>query len=453
MILAVSEFRKTIIHRAGGATGRLSCFTEVAFPLQSGEGLKPEEIRPDGLIQAAWGKKQWAALVEVKVGRCALDEEQIDKYLRLARQERFDALITVSNQPAQADGRPPVKMNGHLLKSVAVVHCSWDRLLSEAQVLSRNKAVSDPDQAWMLDEWIRYIEDPESRIVVPPHLGRHWCEVLQAFQTGSPAANSPELQDVIAHWRGFLRKAALRLRAKLGVEVRVAATAGERKEAKKHLQQLAIDTCRSGALNGVLKVRDAAGPISVDIFLSSRCVRYALAVPAPTAGKQATRVKWLARQLRALREIPSSLQVTAEWTTKGLVSQGRAQEIADDPAQLQVDPTKVPIPKDLMPRRFVLQRKLPLAKSKGRSSGRVLEAIAEGLEDFYRDVVQGVKAYVPQVPRLPAEEEPEADLKSEESTATIEQQAVSEGVPPETPADEPLSPPASGQGSPDDPPA
>ncbi len=77
-----------------------------------------------------------------------MEQEQIDKYHRLAKQEQFDALITVSNQAAKTDGTPPVKLNRHLLKAVPVIHYSWDRLLSEAQVLSRKKAVTDPDQKW-----------------------------------------------------------------------------------------------------------------------------------------------------------------------------------------------------------------------------------------------------------------------------------------------------------------
>lgn len=148
------------------------------YQLDCRGGNPPEELRPDGLVQAVHGKRRWVALVEVKVGRANLDPDQIDKYHRLAREERADALITVSNQPALPDGRPPVSLDGRRLRSIPVSHFSWERLLSEAQMLSRKKEVSDPDQKWMLDEWIRYVDDLESRIIVPPDLGSHWGEVL-----------------------------------------------------------------------------------------------------------------------------------------------------------------------------------------------------------------------------------------------------------------------------------
>ncbi len=250
VIMAVSEFGRLLVHRAGGPGGRLSCFTEPPFELRVGDGIKPETIRPDGLVRSVHGKRRWVGLVEAKVGTCPLEQDQIDQYHRLAKQEQFDALITVSNQAAKADGTPPVKVNGHLLKSVPVVHYSWDRLLSEAQVLSRKKAVTDPDQKWMLDEWIRYVDDPESKIIVPPHLGRHWVDVLKAFQTGSPPASSPELQDVVRHWVGYLRKAALRLRAKLGVEVRVKVTKAEKENPLKRALSASVQNLGGPELAG-----------------------------------------------------------------------------------------------------------------------------------------------------------------------------------------------------------
>lgn len=57
VILAVSEFGRLLVHRAGGPGGRLSCFTEPPFQLRVGEGIKPEPIRPDGLVRSVHGKE------------------------------------------------------------------------------------------------------------------------------------------------------------------------------------------------------------------------------------------------------------------------------------------------------------------------------------------------------------------------------------------------------------
>ena len=403
MIHAVSEFGKKIVRQAGGPGGKLSCFTEIPFQLQRGEGTQPETIRPDGLIEAVRGKKRWVALVEVKVGNNALDQEQINKYHRLARQEGFDALITVSNQPARADDKPPVKLNGHLLKKVSVVHYSWDRLLSEAQVLGRKKAVSDPDQKWMLDEWIRYIDDSKSKIIVPPDLGSHWSSILKAARTNALDQSGSELRDVARCWMGYLRKAAFRLRAKLGVNVQIRLSNKEKSDSELHLKRIIANARADGTLSAVFRIPGAVGDIQIEVFLHSRSVRYGLEVAAPTKGKQTTRVKWMSRQLRSLN-LPSDLRVTAGWTAHGLLTSAPASQFVDDPGALLVDRKGVSLPKDVNPKLFLLQWTAKLQPSRGRSNAPVLEGISKGLEDFYLRVVEDLVPFVPPAPRLVTKE-------------------------------------------------
>ena len=175
MVRAVSEFGRVFVRAAGGPAGRISCYTEVPFKL----GEPPARtIRPDGIVHAVRGKKEWSALVEVKVGNNPLDGDQVDAYHRLARDESFDALVTVSNQAALPNGHPPVPLDGRRLRKIPVVHLSWERLLTEAKMLCNQKEVDDPDQHWMLDEWIKYVANEESRIIEPPVLGKYWGPVL-----------------------------------------------------------------------------------------------------------------------------------------------------------------------------------------------------------------------------------------------------------------------------------
>lgn len=401
MIPAVSEFGRSIVRRAGGLPGRLSCFTEIPHQLDQGDQKKPEDLRPDGLIRSIRGKKQWVALVEVKVGKTPLDQEQVDKYHRLARQEGYNALITVSNQTALPGDRPPVSLDGRKLRSTPVIHFSWERLLSEAQMLSRKKTVSDPDQKWMLDEWIRYVDDPDSKILEPPELGPAWNDVLKAAKTSGLAEVVSELEDVVNHWIGYLRKAAFRLRAKLGVEVRPRLTRADKADHRVHVNRLISEAITHNSLSGALKIPDAAGDLTVEVFLNSRTVRYGVEVYAPTEGRQLTRVRWFARQLRSMHDLPSSLQVTVDWSSRNLISCGLASQLADDASTFLVNRQGVPIPKDVMPRRFLIHWTTSLYRGRGRSTAPVLEGVSRGLEDFYRSVVERLMPYVPPAPRLP----------------------------------------------------
>ena len=54
----------------------------------------------------------------------------------------------------------------------------------------------------------------------------------------------PELQNVARYWVGYLRKAAFRLRAKLGVDVEVRLSRKERKDSELQAQNSTTRLCR-----------------------------------------------------------------------------------------------------------------------------------------------------------------------------------------------------------------
>lgn len=399
---AVSEFGKTLVALAGGPRGRVATYTEV--PFKTGTGPDEKELRPDGLLCVTRGKREWRALLEVKVGDNPLGQEQFDLYHKLARDVEVDALITISNQAALPNGLPPLSVDGRRLRSVSVTHLSWERLLSEARVLSRREGVADEDQSWMLEEWVRYLADPASRIIEPPQLGKHWKTVLRAAREANLPAASLEVQDVVEHWDGFLRKVAMRLRAKLGADVQLVVSRAEKADPQSRLKKLHAEAIQSGELNGAFKIRDAAGPLFVSIILPARSVQYAVEVKPPTEGRQKTRVTWLTRQLKA-SDVAKELLVQVRWDKGRVESQARILEAMENPDALLRDSEHQPVPRDAMPRLYRLERTIRLPKGRGRSTVPVLEGIAVGLETFYRKVVENLRPFVPRAPRLSPEQE------------------------------------------------
>ncbi len=93
----VKEFSKVLLGPLGAPSGSVETFIEVPFAL--GE----VQVIPDGLIRVSRGSRSWTALVEVKTGRNELQTQQLENYLDVAREQGFDALITISNEiPAMA---------------------------------------------------------------------------------------------------------------------------------------------------------------------------------------------------------------------------------------------------------------------------------------------------------------------------------------------------------------
>ncbi len=94
--------------------------TFIEVPFQLGD----RRIYPDGLIRVARGRKTWTALVEVKTGTNELEVAQLESYLDVAREQGFDALVTISNEIPPAAGQQPTKVDKRKLRRVALHHYS-----------------------------------------------------------------------------------------------------------------------------------------------------------------------------------------------------------------------------------------------------------------------------------------------------------------------------------------
>ena len=102
-MMAVREFGRALVTRFGGPAGVIETYLEVPFTLDDRTSI------PDGVIRVARGGRIWTALLEVKTGTSPLRNEQVERYLDLARQQGYDAVITLSNDLAPVGGVHPVQ--------------------------------------------------------------------------------------------------------------------------------------------------------------------------------------------------------------------------------------------------------------------------------------------------------------------------------------------------------
>ena len=128
----------------GAPAGVLEAYTEAPFLLGDAR------CYPDGLIRVTRGSRSWTALVEVKSGTNELQAQQLENYLDIARNEGFDAVITISNEIPATAGQHPTKIDKRKIKKVALHHYSWSQVLSEAVIQKEHRGVADSDQAWIL---------------------------------------------------------------------------------------------------------------------------------------------------------------------------------------------------------------------------------------------------------------------------------------------------------------
>ena len=182
------------------------------------------------------GSATWTALVEVKTGANELKAAQVESYLDVAREQGFDAVVTISNQLVGAPGEHPVMVDKRKLRKVSLHHLSWSQIRTEALVEQANKSVSDPDQAWILAEFIRYLEHPRSGAAEFEDMGPSWVAVRESVRSGTLQPADKGALDVARRFGHLVSFAAMLLSRELGVEVRPALSRADVKDPDKRVQ-------------------------------------------------------------------------------------------------------------------------------------------------------------------------------------------------------------------------
>ena len=154
-------------------------YTEPQFVLDG------KKVRPDGVVRISFGKARWTALVEIKTGNGRLEADQINAYWEIARQQNFDAVVTILNEIAASPGSHPTEgLRVRANSKIQVHHISWTALLSTALMFKVHRGVDDPEQAWLVGELIRYVEHSASGAMAFDEHGRRHRD-LNGHQ-GSP---------------------------------------------------------------------------------------------------------------------------------------------------------------------------------------------------------------------------------------------------------------------------
>lgn len=408
---AVPEFSRAMLKPLGAPAGKIECFIEVPFELAG------KKCFPDGLIRVTRGSRSWVALIEVKTGKNELATEQLENYLDIAKEQGFDALITISNEIPPMAGQHPTKVDRRKLRKVAMNHWSWTYLLSGAVMQKEHRGVSDPDQAWILGELIRYLEHPRSGALELDDMGPGWVSVRQAVRASTLRPADASAAEVAARFDALLRYASLRLGRRLGIDVSQVLSRTERADPAVRVQSLVTGLTEQGTMAGTIRIPDAVGDVHVTADLRAGQVVCHVDIDAPRQGRAQTRVNWLVRQLKSA---PESVRVEAfVANARGAGATELLGRVREEPAVLVVDPAKEI-------RRFRVEMSAPMGTKRGRGRGAFIDSVLDLIDVFYADVVQGLKAWAASPPKL-REERVEAEPTRLSSTALSSQDGVEAG--------------------------
>ena len=245
---SVREFGRAVLKPLGAPGGKVETFIEV--PFKFGE----QTVYPDGLIPVTRGSTTWTALVEVKTGSAELQREQLECYLDVARDNGFQAVLTISNQISPTPGVDPVTVDGRKTRRVELHHLSWPSVLTTAVQQRVHRGVSDPDQAWILAELIRYLEHPKSGAFDFSDMGPAWVPIREAVAAGTLRGNDKGLPECISRSDQLLRFLSLRLGRELGAHVHVHLSRREAFDAKLRMNRQCVGLVEDGTLSGSIRI-------------------------------------------------------------------------------------------------------------------------------------------------------------------------------------------------------
>lgn len=385
-----SEVFASIGIRTGKRT-RVSTFTEVGLTTDS-----ENADRPDGLLCIETGRSRWSALIEAKVGRVALDPDQIERYLKIARDNNIDAVITISNDFAVRPDHSPVAGSiprfRQLTSRVALYHWSWAYLATCCEILACQSVPEDPEQAFLVKQLNDYLAHPTTGVERFSQMGPEWRNIVQCVSSGAPLAkNTPGLEEVVASWFAEIRDLSLHMTSHLNRPVAVQIERKHAADQKLRLESGVSALIGTQTLTSVLRVPDCASDITIRADLARRTITVSMTLKARTDRKSTrARVNWL---LGMLKSNDPRLRIQAYWPGRASPTSESVLVLREVPDQLQA------LNPSLLPHSFEILLTEELSRKRFSGPKAFIEDLERIVPQFYAFVGSTLKAWQPPPPQ------------------------------------------------------
>ena len=390
----VDDLSRTMLATLGqriGVRSRVRTFTEVV------PANMPDVIagRPDGLILVETGRRSWSALVEAKVRRSRLDAEQIETYLKLAKANGFNAVITISNELAAVPHHHPLQVS-RIPKGVALYHWSWTSILTHAKVLLAERDVDDREQRYLLSELARFLDHASTGVMRFDRMDGNWKGIVGSVVAGAPLADSDAVTDTVANWHQECRDLALKLMEKVNSKVSLRLPRIHLNDPQRRVTD-DVEKLREDAVLAVeFVVPDAAAPMKVEADLKSRSVHVHMRLRAPGNRKSArARTNWLLRQLASSNA--DDLHVKANYTNRRLDPQEPLSAVRENPDVLRHENANI------APAEFEV-RMVRDAGARFAGAKSFVDLVDDTVMRFYAEAGQRLKNWQPTAPKMAAPE-------------------------------------------------
>jgi hypothetical protein len=405
---SVPDFAQPLLSAVGVRLGKRSIvdtYTEVVL-----KGENAAKDRPDGLIVVTTGRKSWSALVEAKIGSAPLQDEQVQRYLQLARNNRIDSVITVSNQFVARPMHSPVNASKTLTRRVGMFHWSWKFILTEAILLQSREAVTNSDQAFILREFIRFLSHDSIGVTGFESMPAEWRDAVTLVKSGGSIRKTSDVADaLVSAWHQETRDLSLRLSQHLATNVALRIARSHANDADKRFKDDCASLSESSKLEAEYVVPNAASNLMVCVDLGKQTISAGMEVDAPKDRQRGTaRVNWLLRQLKEAEG--DRLFVRIVWPSRAQDTICRLTDLRNDPGVIVGNAA-------LPPKSFEV---FLLSDDGRRFAGRktFIEELERIVPEFYDHIGQHLERWVPRPPKPVKDDESDQTSRTDTEVAT-----------------------------------
>lgn len=340
-ISAVPAFAEALMRSVSVRMGKrsvINTYTEVVFKQQS----STVKDRPDGLLEHSSGRATWSTLIEAKIGNAKIDEDQVQRYLQLARDNEVDAVITISNEFVARPAHSPVSVSKTLLRRVDLFHWSWKFILTEAFLLQEQSAISDPDQAYILREFIRFLDHDSIGVGGYDRMPSEWTDVIMHVQSGAALRKtSDDLQTVVGGWHQEIRDLSLKMSKYLTVSVSENLPRNHATNVEQRLKDDCEKFAGTAILSASLAVPGTVSDIQIEADVNSKTIRVGMELDAPQdKARTSARLGWLLRQISKYKG--DKLFVRIKWPSRAKDTVLPVSAIRENPKLLDDNKSSAP---------------------------------------------------------------------------------------------------------------
>ncbi|MCA9000366.1 MAG: hypothetical protein KDB61_00485 [Planctomycetes bacterium] len=388
MILGIEDLESMLCSHLEFPDSKVSCTTGVTYRIQSKNSDRFTEFEPDGLLEFHGDAGTIRALLVVCVGASKLNANSVKLAHRLAKQEGFDAVLAIGNQPPTELGRPPVALNRELLRRIPVHYLTWDTIFQNVQDLVL--AVDNQAERWLMTEWLAFMDDTEHPITVRHGMGPHWNGVVHHARAGTLNIRDEAVFSVAHAWRDFLNSACKRLGAMQDLDVSILAPKEELADDDLHSTRIATRLVNHHALSGRLTGCGLEGPLEISLYPGSSTLRISTDLPIPEAANRQKSLLRLAAQLKRVNTNGED-SICTHWDQKSHRTCCTLDAFLQDALSAYELPDGRRVESQAQPVRIRLERAVALSDPGSTRSAGLLDELFEQVNAYYLDVVAGLR--------------------------------------------------------------